>query len=67
MIPVWCELVCGTCAKRSEGMFTLGAVPRAVLKKNAKAEGFWFHNDDCYCSFKCLQKGLKSEHPRPDA
>lgn len=60
-LPVWCELVCGVCAKRSEGMFTTGAMPRALLKKNAKAEGFYFFKNDCYCSFTCLRKGAKND------
>jgi len=60
---IWCEIVCATCAKPSEGRFTTSNIPRLLLKKSARREGFVFVGDESYCAVcaKLLQKGKKRD------
>lgn len=47
---VWCELVCNHCSDSLAGEFTTGSIPRAALKKQAKAGGAVFSYGEVYCS-----------------
>jgi hypothetical protein len=62
-IFIWCEIVCATCAKTSEGRFTTSHIPRLLLKKSAQREGFVFVGNEAYCSMcaKLLKKGKSSD------
>jgi len=57
-IAIWCEIVCNSCAKPSEGRFTYGNIPRLKLKKSARREGFVFSGDDAYCAVCAKLLGL---------
>ena len=53
--PVWCELVCRTCAGTIAGRFVYAAVPRRRMKAIALAAGWQFLDDDVFCSPVCVR------------
>jgi hypothetical protein len=64
-IFIWCEIVCATCARPSEGRFTNSHIPRLLLKKAAQREGFVFVGNEAYCTVcaKLLRKGKSHDKP----
>jgi hypothetical protein len=56
--PVWCELVCETCAHTSDGLFFFGGrLNVGLLKKRAR--GWVFTGDKTFCSKTCAQQDDK--------
>lgn len=53
---IWCEIVCRKCSGTAPGQFTLGAIPRAALEKEALAQGWKFAHGETFCCAKCLSE-----------
>jgi len=53
-VPIWCELVCRTCANTLMGQFSFGAIPRAELKREGRNAGVLFKHDEVFCDADCL-------------
>jgi len=54
-VPIWCEIVCRSCAVTVAGRFVYGAVERRQMKAEAIKERWRFYDDECFCSEKCMQ------------
>ncbi len=55
--PVWLEVVCGYCSTTTAGRFTYkGNIPVRQIKNEAKANGWVFKYNDCFCSEYCADK-----------
>jgi hypothetical protein len=61
--PVWTELVCGTCATTTSGRYAFnGRIEVKAMKSEAKAIGWTFKHDECFCSKNCLTR-YEAENP----
>ncbi len=51
---IWCEIVCSVCAQANSGEYSFDSkLPRASLKKEAKAAGWIFDGDEAFCCVEC--------------
>jgi len=58
-LPVWCEIVCDTCAQPANGMWSCnGRVPLRALVAQAKRQGFQVEGNEVLCA-KCKPKEEK--------
>jgi hypothetical protein len=55
-IPVWCEIVCRSCAHSHDGQFTSGQIPKRAMVKEARGDGWIFKYNEAFCSPKCVNK-----------
>lgn len=53
MLPIWCEIVCNSCAATTAGRYTFGAVPRREMKEDAYKAGWLVRESEFYCSEEC--------------
>lgn len=54
-VPVWCEIICETCATPSPGQFIKYAkVPKLEIMDRAAMAGYIFKHDTAFCSHRCL-------------
>lgn len=60
-IPIWTEVVCRTCATAHNGEFTYSKLRRRSLVDAAKANGWIFKEDECFCSAGCLDRYIRVE------
>lgn len=57
MLEVWCELVCGQCAKSGPGQHGYqDRIARKQLKQRAEREGWQFIDDLPFCCVACKTK-----------
>lgn len=63
-VPIWCELVCRTCATGLLGESTYGPIRRASMVRQAKRAGVRFAYDEVFCDDKC--KGKFEEEKRDE-
>jgi len=60
--PIWCEIVCDTCATQGPGQFTYEAIPRADLKRDALKAG-WYLGPGGFVECKKCRRKRKDEPP----
>lgn len=61
--PIWCELVCRTCARHIVGQFATNRLPRAQLIRDAEAKNarFWF--GEVFCGPDCQLEYTPPDEP----
>lgn len=59
---IWCELVCGNCARTSSGRYVSGpTVPRRELKQWARKDGWKFSGDEAFCCRACADANREQQ------
>jgi hypothetical protein len=63
---VWTEIVCLNCASTVAGNFTMGAVRRRDMRREAEADGWILSSelDDWVCGKSCLEEALAEKKAR---